>query len=155
MFPKKIFTQRLNELLEKNHISKQTLAEALGISRPAVSLICAGTNTPSMDTFLAIADYFFVDPNYLLGRIDESHFQENLLKAEIELLSKLPEQLKVAYNYSKNDLPLEYTSEIIRSFQRFENDKSLSFVESVQKKFKKIISSEYYEILIRYFLQRI
>ena len=155
MFYKEIFVERFNQLLEEQHVSKQALADALGISRPAISQIASGNNIPSLENFVAITDFFFISADYLLGRSNESHFTANIEKAELELLGKLPEHLHRQYIYAKNDLPTDYLADIIRSFQKFENDKSLSGIETAQRKLKKILSKDFYEAIIRYFFQKI
>jgi len=155
MFRKEIFVERFNQLLEEQHVSKQALADALGISRPAISQIASGNNVPSLENFVAIADFFFVTTDYLLGKSNESHFITNIARAESELLGRLPEHIQHQYLYAKDDLPTDYQADIIRSFQRFENDKSLSGIETAQRKLKKILSKDFYEALIRYFFQKI
>lgn len=74
MFHKEIFSQRLEQLLQDNHISKQTLATAIGVSRPAVSQFAAGSNLPSLEKLVAIADYFHVSLDYLAGRSESQEY---------------------------------------------------------------------------------
>ena len=155
MFNKEIFTERFNKLLLEHQVSKQTLADSLGISRPAISQIANGNNVPSLENFVAICDFFFVSTDYLLGKSDDSKFIDNIEIAEKELLDTLPDNIKLSYLHAKNDLPIEFLADIIRSFQKFENDQSLSYVESVQRKLKKILHKDFYEVLIRYFFKKI
>jgi len=67
MFNKDILVERLNVLMNDNKITKQALASHIGIHRSSVSQICHGVNLPSIDTLVAIAEYFNVTTDYLLG----------------------------------------------------------------------------------------
>ena len=58
-------------LRKQHHISQQQLADALGISRSALGFYEQDRISPSVDTLLAIADYFGVSVDYLLGH--ETH----------------------------------------------------------------------------------
>ncbi|MDU4959077.1 MAG: helix-turn-helix transcriptional regulator [Sporomusaceae bacterium] len=70
MFQKEKFVQRLNLLLDQHNTSKQALADAIGTSRPAVSQFASGTNLPSIEKLVAIAEYFKVSLDYLVGLSD-------------------------------------------------------------------------------------
>jgi len=52
----------------KNGYTQDSLAEALGISRSAISMYENGNREPDLETLEQIADLFNVDMNYLLGR---------------------------------------------------------------------------------------
>jgi transcriptional regulator with XRE-family HTH domain len=65
---KQIFSQTLSFLLNKNKISKQTLADSIGLSRPAVSQFANGANLPSIEKMIDIANYFNVSLDFLVGR---------------------------------------------------------------------------------------
>jgi transcriptional regulator with XRE-family HTH domain len=70
MLTKEIFSTRLKLLRKQNNITMQTLATAVGKKRPAISQFELGTNLPSIDTLIAIANYFNVSIDYLLGLSD-------------------------------------------------------------------------------------
>ncbi len=70
MFAKEKFAQRLNLLLEQHNITKQALGDAIGVSRPAISQFANGANLPSIDKLVALAEYFKVSVDYLLGISD-------------------------------------------------------------------------------------
>ncbi len=63
-----IFSERLIDLMKNNKLTKQALANYLGISRPAVSQFTNAVNMPNLNTLLDIANYFDVSIDYLLGR---------------------------------------------------------------------------------------
>lgn len=62
------FPEILKELREKKGITQKQLAEALYLSKTAVSQYENGTHTPSLETIINIADIFDVSIDYLLGR---------------------------------------------------------------------------------------
>lgn len=67
MFPRDIFSSRLKGLIKQRGISQQILADAINISRPAITQLCSGTNQPSVETLVDIAHYFDVSIDYLVG----------------------------------------------------------------------------------------
>jgi transcriptional regulator with XRE-family HTH domain len=73
MFNKKNFVKRLNTLMENNKTSQQSLEDAIGVSRVAVSQFAHGANLPSIEKIVRIADYFHVSIDYLLGLSDNPH----------------------------------------------------------------------------------
>ena len=67
---KKPFPVRLRKLMEVTSTTQTMLSSAVGVTRQTISLYCNGQNTPDIDTFVSIADYFNVSTAYLLGRSD-------------------------------------------------------------------------------------
>lgn len=65
-----VFPSRLRRLLTEKGDTITALARELGLSRQAVSLYVDGTNTPNADKLCAIADYFNVSTDWLLGRTE-------------------------------------------------------------------------------------
>ena len=61
---------RLNYLLGRSKTTVAALARALGVSRQAVSMYTVGTTMPNAEKLCAIADYFNVSADWLLGRTD-------------------------------------------------------------------------------------
>lgn len=62
------FSEILKELREKKGFTQKQLAEALYLSKTAVSQYENGTHTPSIETLIKLADIFDVSIDYLLGR---------------------------------------------------------------------------------------
>jgi transcriptional regulator with XRE-family HTH domain len=71
MFSKEKFSKRLAELRSVHKVSSQALAEGIGISRPAISRFEHGVDFPHVNTLCALADYFDVSLDYLVGRSDD------------------------------------------------------------------------------------
>lgn len=63
-----IFTDRFNELIKINGITKYRLAKDLGVSKAIITYWCNGSNEPKISYLKAIADYFGVCSDYLLSR---------------------------------------------------------------------------------------
>jgi len=61
---------RLKELREKRRISQVTLAMELNLSQNSISRYETGEREADYATLIAIADYFGVSVDYLLGRTD-------------------------------------------------------------------------------------
>lgn len=61
---------RLKELREKRGISQVTLASALNLNQNSISRYETGEREADYATLIAIADYFGVSVDYLLGRTD-------------------------------------------------------------------------------------
>lgn len=62
------FGKILNELREERFIPKRDLANAVHISRQQIKAYEDGDSVPNIETLLALADYFEVSADYLLGR---------------------------------------------------------------------------------------
>ena len=65
-----VFVNRLNELLEINKISKYRLAKDIKVNRQTVVFWCTGVNEPKISYLKALAEYFDVSSDYLLGLTD-------------------------------------------------------------------------------------
>jgi transcriptional regulator with XRE-family HTH domain len=68
---RKNFSSVLLALRKNNTLSLVALGDALGISNQAVSLLEKGKRSPSFEVLCALADYFNVSIDYLLGRTDK------------------------------------------------------------------------------------
>lgn len=66
-----IFAQRLRELRNSRRVYQKEMAEYLGITVRGYQCYEAGQNYPDVKGLIALADYFGVSTDYLLGRSDE------------------------------------------------------------------------------------
>ena len=64
------FSIRLKELRELKGLSQSKLANELGYTQPCIGKWEAGTRNPSLDDVIAIAIFFNVSTDYLLGLTD-------------------------------------------------------------------------------------
>lgn len=64
------FAERLTELQTNRHLSKKDIFTACKISRVAYYRYESGERMPTYEALLALADYFNVSIDYLVGRTD-------------------------------------------------------------------------------------
>lgn len=62
------FRQRLQSLREARRISRIVLSELCGLDSDAVRKYERGEREPTMSSLVAIADFFGVSVDYLIGR---------------------------------------------------------------------------------------
>lgn len=65
------FPQRLQSLREKKRISRIVLSELCGLAPDAVRRYERAESEPSLHSLTALADFFGVSVDYLLGRSEE------------------------------------------------------------------------------------
>ena len=62
--------ERLIELRKTRHLTQKQVAEGASITEVAVQNYESGRRKPNYDTLIALADYFDVSLDYLVGRTD-------------------------------------------------------------------------------------
>lgn len=73
MFSKKIFSERVKMLRLSHNLSQAELAKIIGFSSSStIGDIERGRRTTSIDKIFALADYFEVSIDYLVGRTDNT-----------------------------------------------------------------------------------
>lgn len=63
-------TERLKELRTQRRIYQREIAEYVGITVRAYQFYESGRSEPNIKTLIALADYFDVSIDYLVGRSD-------------------------------------------------------------------------------------
>lgn len=74
------FKDIIKKLRTEKHITQETLASELGMSKSTVAMWETGDRTPSPEVYEELADFFNVDMDYLYGRTDikkKVHFDDN------------------------------------------------------------------------------
>lgn len=72
MINREIFSDRLKQLRKEKNLSMQELAQIVGLkSKGSIGQFETGLNVPSADILVALADYFDVSLDYLVGRTDK------------------------------------------------------------------------------------
>ncbi|MDO5545175.1 MAG: helix-turn-helix transcriptional regulator [Eubacteriales bacterium] len=61
------FAERFRLLIAKQKITQTVLADHLGITRAAINTYVCGRSEPCLQNLVAIAQYFDVSTDYLLG----------------------------------------------------------------------------------------
>ena len=64
------FHLRIRELRISRKLSQQELADALKMSKSSINMYERGEREPGLDLLEAIADFFNVDMDYLMGKSD-------------------------------------------------------------------------------------
>ena len=62
------FRHRLQQLREKKRISRKVLSELCGLNSDAIRRYERGEREPTLHSLVAIAEFFDVSIDYLLGR---------------------------------------------------------------------------------------
>lgn len=70
------FSDRFKQLRTERRLSQQNLADQLGISKSSVNMYERGEREPGLEAIEAIADFFNVDVDYLMGRSDRPNNNE-------------------------------------------------------------------------------
>lgn len=65
------FSDRLIELIQSRGITRRELAQSVNVSERLLYYYVAGQKTPNMETLIALADFFNVSLDYLVGRTDD------------------------------------------------------------------------------------
>ena len=97
-----IFSERLRELRQNKGLSQSQLADALDISKSAISMYELGKREPDLEILETIADYFNVDINYLLGKESSSMYYLDPEAAEIAQQVQSRPELKVLFDASRS-----------------------------------------------------
>ena len=71
MFQKKIFGQRIAMLRMSAGIRQEQLGKKFDVTKATISRIESADRAPSTDLLCALADYFDVSLDYLVGRSDD------------------------------------------------------------------------------------
>lgn len=71
MDSKIIFSERLLELRKSKNLSQKALGAEFGLSDAAITMMEKGKRSPSFEVLCALADYFDVSLDYLVGRSDD------------------------------------------------------------------------------------
>lgn len=70
--------RRIDNLLEERNMNQAELAEKIGITAATLSRNINGINPPKAEIVSAIADFFNVSTDYLLGRSDNREILNNI-----------------------------------------------------------------------------
>ena len=65
------FSQRVFQLRKERGLSQRELGDAVGLSHKAISTLESGSRSTTIEKLIALADFFGVSTDYLLGLKDE------------------------------------------------------------------------------------
>lgn len=129
------FSERLKLLRNNVLISQQYLADIIGISKSSINMYERGEREPSLETLEAIADYFNVDMDYLLGRQEvERKFtlSFDVSTHEVKVISAYHEQPQ---NQKRVDEILGVESELFSIAKVARGQKELKLTKEQMKEF--------------------
>lgn len=66
------FAERLNHLRKIHNLKAEDLADIVGVKRRIIFMYEKGDSKPSFDVLIALADYFNVSLDFLVGRSHSS-----------------------------------------------------------------------------------
>lgn len=67
MKSKNLFPERLTALRKERRLTQKELGEAIGLSANAISTLESGERGTTIEKLVALADFFHVSSDYLLG----------------------------------------------------------------------------------------
>lgn len=70
MFDRYIFSTRISKLRTSHGITQDALSKAIGVNRTTITLVEKGERAVSIEVLYALAEYFEVSADYLLGLSD-------------------------------------------------------------------------------------
>lgn len=79
----------LKILRDENKISQQKLAKEIGVSRSTIAMWETGGSQPDNENLLALAKYFKVSVDYLLGNKNKPTLDEQLEGVEFALFGEI------------------------------------------------------------------
>ncbi len=66
------FGERLNQLRKANNLKAEDLADIVGVKRRIIFMYEKNESKPSFEVLIALANYFNISLDYLVGRSDEA-----------------------------------------------------------------------------------
>lgn len=93
------FNDRLKLLRRESGLSQMDFAKQLGLSKSSVNMYERGEREPSLETLEAIADYFNVDMDYLLGKSEHRNKNQWLKSIDQSTdLEKLRKDVQIEFD---------------------------------------------------------
>jgi transcriptional regulator with XRE-family HTH domain len=107
---------RIKDLRIIHNMSQEQLAEKVGTTKQAISQYERGIRKPKYEILEAIADYFNVDYDYLIGKTPKTTFLPQMLTLQ---LSKKEFRILEAYRNADKD-----TKKIVRMLLKIDGGES-------------------------------
>ena len=124
------FPKRLYDLLGENHGEYVKLARAIGVTKTAISNYTSGFTGVSADKLIAIAKYFNVSTDYLLG-LDEIpnraiDSEENIVRYMARYLALNVKTIKLLHEGSNSSTRLLLSISSIQQYPKWHKNSSTS-----------------------------
>jgi len=94
-----VFAERLTELRKNRQLTQEQLSGQIGLSRATIAYYEASAKNPKLDTIYKIADFFGIQPEYLIIQPEDSprHGPIPRLEKQVTRLKRLsPAKQKLA-----------------------------------------------------------
>lgn len=89
------FAKILKELRMEKGVTQDQLSEKTGLSHACIALLEVEKRSPTAQTLNALADYFNVSTDYLLGRTDDS--DDVMIRTNVNEQPKDQKELNILY----------------------------------------------------------
>lgn len=83
-----ILSERLLKLRKKYDLNQDDVADIIGVGRSTYSNYEQGIREMDFASLIKLADYYKVSLDYMFGRIDYPHLDNNYSREEIEFMEK-------------------------------------------------------------------
>ena len=97
------FSTRLKELRNQANLSQQELSKIMGISKSSINMYERGEREPGLETVGALADYFDVRTDYLLGKTDDKRSPKEAKKYNKLIVQSL-EDYRLLHGYDRKQI---------------------------------------------------
>lgn len=95
-----MFSERLKFLRKQNKVTQEILADKVGVERSSIGKYETSNVVPSTEVLIKIAEYFDVSTDYLLGRDENQHVNDDEALEYLDELHKRPE-MKTLFDVSR------------------------------------------------------
>ncbi|ELK47218.1 helix-turn-helix transcriptional regulator [Halobacillus sp. BAB-2008] len=89
------FSDRLKQLRNRHKLSREQLAQTIGVSYSTISKYESGTREPDFKTLDKMSDYFDVTTDYLLGRSNTPSSQPESTNDSIAEINRLLDKYEI------------------------------------------------------------
>lgn len=95
------FPTRLRNLMETRNVTQQMLADAIGVKRQTISAYSDGSADPTLPRLSAMADYFHVSVDNLIGKHKSTTPDNEEIRKRIGLTDGAISTLEMYYHWSE------------------------------------------------------
>lgn len=118
------FSDKFKELRKSRNLSQQQLADYLHTSKSSVNMYERGEREPGLEMLEAIADYFNVDMDYLLGKAEVAN-KALFNKPQLKLPSTDEQELLTIYQNvnQEGQYYIMQTARLVGDTERYQKQK--------------------------------
>lgn len=120
------FKEMLKYLRNRENLSQAELAEKLGVAKSTISMYEVGRREPDFETLEAIADFFNVDMNFLLGKDgsenDRYYLNDETAKAAQEMYDD--PDMRSLFDMKRNMSPDRFAAHVKFMKELYEKENS-------------------------------